>query len=183
MIAAETQQRSIAPVRSRVGLAAVAAVALALPACISVQLPVLTVRSADITNVSTSGLDLRVDIAAHNPNTYDVTINHMTVQCTLAEQDLGVVRDDQRRVLPAGQTVPMEANFRVPWSGLPGLLLSAVTSDQLPYRLEGVAIVEDGSYEVEYAYESYVSRSVFLGAATRAVAPMIPGGIDIRVGP
>ena len=129
------------------------------------------------------GLDLAVDIAAHNPNTYDVVINQMTVQCTLAEQDLGVVRDDTRRVLPAGQAVPMQANFRVPWTGLPGLLLSAVASDQIPYRLEGVAIVEDGSYEVDYSYEGYVSRQVFLGAATRAVAPILPGGIDIRVGP
>lgn len=169
-------------VRNRVRFAALAVSALALGACIHAQLPVLTVRSADVTSASTSGLDLLVHIVAQNPNDFDVTINTLVVRCFIAGQDLGVTRLEQRWGLPAGQSVPIDANFHVGWTDMPSLLLTLAATDQVPYRLEGVAIVEDGSYEVDYSYESTVPRSVFLGAATRAVAPILPGGIDIRIG-
>lgn len=123
--------------RTTLCLFALVALALALPLACKPAQPTVTARSAEVREVTASGLALRTELLAHNPNRYDIRVNDVSGRVTVGSQDLGVRRLSEGIDLPANREVTITSTFVAPWTDLPGLLSATVSNAQVPFRIEG----------------------------------------------
>lgn len=133
--------------------------------------PRITPRAAAVTSASASGLGLRVDLTARNPNRVDVTVRSIDVRVTLAGRDLGVSHFNTPTRLPHDQEVPLSVNVTAPWTDLPGIIFTTALNENVPYHLDGTAHVKAGRFtlDVPFAVDSTMPRSVLTGALSNAV--------------
>ena len=143
--------------------------------CARPENPRITPRSADVTGATSAGLGLRVHCVVRNPNSFDVTVQRVSVRLTLAGRDLGVTQTQSALRLPSNVDVPMDIDVRAPWGDLPGIVAVTVFNENVPYRLDGTARVggERLNVDVPFTLESTLPRRVLLGAASSA-APGLP---------
>lgn len=153
--------------------AALAVVAfLSATACAKPQPPRLTPRSAAVSGVSSSGLRLRVEVDALNPNTIDLTVRRIDVDVTLGGEALGRSSVTNTVRLTAGRTVPLHVDVAVGWRDLPGLITASLLNENIPYRLDGTARVggERINVDVPFRMESTLPRRILLEAAGNTVS-------------
>ena len=112
------------------GLAATLALGCARPTP-----PRITPRSADVTGATAQGLGLKVHCVVRNGNSFDLTVQRISVRLTLGGRDLGVT-DLQRTIrLPSNVDVPMDIDVRAPWVDLAGLIAVSVF---IPHFRDGI---------------------------------------------
>lgn len=153
------------------GLAATLALGCARPTP-----PRITPRSADVTGATAQGLGLKVHCVVRNGNSFDLTVQRISVRLTLGGRDLGVT-DLQRTIrLPSNVDVPMDIDVRAPWVDLAGLIAVSVFNENIPYRLDGSARVggERLNVDVPFTLESTLPRRILLGAASSATPGLPP---------
>lgn len=154
--------------------------ALAVPvicltaSCARPQPPRLTPRAASVASVSATGLQLNVELDAHNPNGIDLTVRRVDVDVTLGGQALGRSSVTESLRLVAGRSVPMRVTVSAGWRDLPGILAASMLNENIPYRLEGTARVggERLNVDVPFRMESTLPRRILLEAAGNTVNGM-----------
>jgi LEA14-like dessication related protein len=154
--------------------------ALAVPlmflatSCSRPQPPRLTPRAASVAGVSATGIQLRVELDAHNPNQVDLTVRRVDVDVTLGGQALGRSSVTESLRLVAGRSVPLRVTVSAGWRDLPGILAASVLNENIPYRLEGTARVggERLNVDVPFRMESTLPRRILLEAAGNTVGGM-----------
>jgi LEA14-like dessication related protein len=169
-----TRRPSAAAIVARSAIAALAIAALS-SGCPTVYAPQIRNQRADITGVTNGGLAMQVSLTIFNTNDFDVSLDEVTANLNLNGSDLGTVESEQLWTLPAQQDTQVVANFVVPYTELPGLVIGAIVGGQVPYRVTGEASVDGAPVTVEYTYEGYVDQATLLGTATRAIG--LPGVI------
>lgn len=147
------------------------AASLAVSACARPQPPRITPRAAAVTGVDGSGLRLRVQLMAHNPNSIDVTVQRIDVDVTIGGQALGRSTVSNRVRLVARQDVPITVDLTAGWRDLPGLLAASVLNENVPYRLDGTARVGGDriNVDVPFRMESTLPRRILIEAAGNTV--------------
>lgn len=147
------------------------AASLAVSACARPQPPRITPRAAAVTGVDGSGLRLRVQLMAHNPNSIDVTVQRIDVDVTIGGQALGRSTVSNRVRLVARQDVPISVDLTAGWRDLPGLLAASVLNENVPYRLDGTARVGGDriNVDVPFRMESTLPRRILIEAAGNTV--------------
>lgn len=147
------------------------AASLAVSACARPQPPRITPRAAAVTGVDGSGLRLRVQLMAHNPNSIDVTVQRIDVDVTIGGQALGRSTVSNRVRLVARQDLPISVDLTAGWRDLPGLLAASVLNENVPYRLDGTARVGGDriNVDVPFRMESTLPRRILIEAAGNTV--------------
>lgn len=147
---------------------------IAATSCARPQAPRLTPRAAAVSSVSATGLRLRVDLDAHNPNRVDLTVRRIDVDVTMAGEALGRSTVTEVHRLIAGRSVPMRVEVAVGWRDLPRLVAATVLNENIPYRLDGTARVggERINVDVPFRMDSTLPRRILLEAAGNTVTGM-----------
>lgn len=147
------------------------AATLSLAACARPQPPRLTPRAASVTGVDASGIRLRVQLDARNPNEIDVTVQRIDVDVTLGGQALGRSSMSDQVRLVARRDVPLNVDVSAGWRDLPGLLAATILNENVPYRLDGTARVGGARLNVDVPFhlESTIPRRLLIDAAGNSV--------------
>lgn len=115
---------------------------LGLGSACSPQNPVVTPQSIQITGVGTTGMRLRTDLSAYNPNSYSLTLQTVSGRIVLDQSvPLGNASTVASVMLPAEGTQRFFVDLEVPWLNLPAVLALAQSKPVVPYVFEGEAIV------------------------------------------
>lgn len=152
-------------------VAFIVATTLCAASCSKPQPPRLTPRAAAVTGVDATGLRLRVQLSAHNPNEIDVTVQRIDVDVTIGGQALGRSSVTNRVRLVSRHDVPITVDVSAGWRDLPGLITASMLNENVPYRLEGTARVggERLNVDVPFRMESTIPRRILLEAAGNTV--------------
>lgn len=137
--------------------------------------PKLTPRSAEITQVTSAGLGIRVHLTANNPNRVDLSVQNIDVRTTLAGRDLGRSRIANTTRLPSHQDVPLSIELLAPWQDLPGILVATALNENVPYHLSGTVRVggERINLDVPFEVDSTLPRQILVNAAGNSL-PNLP---------
>jgi LEA14-like dessication related protein len=146
----------------------------ALGSCARPQPPRITPRAAAVSGVDATGLRLRVQLVANNPNDIDVTVRRIDVDVTIGGQALGRSTMTQPVALVAHRDVPITVDIAAGWRDLPGLIAASVLNENVPYRLDGTARVggERLNVDVPFRMESTLPRRILMDAAGNTVNGM-----------
>ncbi|MEM9192738.1 MAG: LEA type 2 family protein [Myxococcota bacterium] len=155
--------------RLRIGWGLALGVAFLLGGCPSIYAPQVRAENANITGVANGGLQMLVNLTVYNPNEFDVGVDELTAHLILNGEDLGTVRLDQEWTLVAQRDTPMQAQFVVPFTAMPSLVVNAVLGGQVPYTVSGEASVAGYPVTVDYEYQGYVDQAMLINTATQSI--------------
>jgi hypothetical protein len=142
----------------------------ALTACFHVEHPRLTPRSVDWLGADTAGVALRVNLAAYNPNTFELPLHDLRATLTLTDHPGAATITNLAVVLPPQREVPVTVDLLVPWSAMPDAALAAVSSPVLEYRIDGTVTAERYiSATAHFTQRGAVPREVLVAHAMTAV--------------
>lgn len=101
-----------------------------------VQVPHVTVRSANIVSVDTSGFDIEMLIGVENRNIFDVSLQSYTYDLEVMAIPFTSGGLQKGVLFPSGQSVDIRLPFRVHHSDLLGIIKRRPDFDRIPYNLD-----------------------------------------------
>lgn len=151
--------------------------AFVLLGCSKPKAPTLTPRSAQVSSVFASGVELSVEFSAHNPNGF--SLQGSEVRSTLELRDgtpLGSATSSEPFSIPAGGDAPVRAKLRVGFDSLAALAPFALTGTPLPYRLRGSASMggESLNVDVPFQIDGVLTAEQVVAAGLQGAAPRLP---------
>ncbi|MBI4703851.1 MAG: hypothetical protein HY744_22300 [Deltaproteobacteria bacterium] len=154
--------------------ALLAALVLCLAGCVS--RPVLELYGATISSAGPAGVGLDLYLQVNNQNFFDVQIRDVRVGVILAERyRLPPLQFNPDQWLAAKAATLVRVPVVVPWTLVAPLLATSAGSEEVSYRVSGLADVtavrllglQRNDYPVDE--EGSVSRAALLAAAMRGV--------------
>lgn len=161
--------------------AAVVAIAVgasgALAGCSGPEPPKLTPQRAAIRAVSTSGLDLAVQIDAYNPNAFALTTRSVQAKLTLdGRLPLGPVSLPHGVDLAPKKTTRLDVPLSLRWTDLAGVAALAASGRDVPFAVEGTMEIGGKSLRVSLPFKmNGTLTNADLVKATMSSLPKIPG--------
>lgn len=118
-------------------LCVIAVSVLAFYGCASlVKTPHVTVHSANIVSVDTSGFDIELLVGVENRNSFDVSLLGYTYDLQVMSVPFSSGGLQKGVLFPAGQTVDIRLPFRFLHSDLLGILKRKPDLDHIPYSID-----------------------------------------------
>lgn len=154
-----------------------AAVLLLTAACSKPQPPQLTPRSAQVSAVLADGVELDLELNAHNPNAFAITASN--VAATFELQDgtpLGSGSSTEAFTIPGRGDAPIRAKLQVRFTSLSALAPYALQQRPLPYRIRGSARVggEHLNVELPFSIDGQLTPEQVMAAGMRGAANFLP---------
>jgi len=152
------------------------AFAFAFAACARPEPPTLVAKQATVTGVTLAGVDLRLQVEAHNPNGFDLTARTVTAKVTLdGKYDVGTVTVPSGVTLPAGKSTMLDVPTSVKWTDLSQLVALAAANRPIPFTVAGTAAIggEKLNVDVPFRIDGTMTPEQLGQAATRSLG--IPG--------
>ncbi|HEU4404282.1 MAG TPA: LEA type 2 family protein [Polyangiaceae bacterium] len=158
-----------------------AALALALgalgAAACSPDPPRLTPQLVQVTDVSPTGLGLRVQLDAYNPNGVTLSVRSLSARVTLAGRvDLGSAELPGGASLAPKAHTPIVTDLKLPWRNAAEVAAVAATQASAPYRIDGTVKVGGESLNVELPFQlqGVLTRDQLLRAGLRGLTGFGP---------
>ena len=152
---------------------ATAAVALlSLSGCEKPKPPTITPRSAQVDSVGPSGLKLKVKLDVHNPNSFPLSVRHLSGKLLVGSGvEVGNAQIPTQFSVPGGKTEPVSSNVQVKWSNIAGLLPLASTGKPIAYTFEGLASIggEKLNVDVPFRLKGKLTAEQVIGAGLRGL--------------
>lgn len=128
----------------------------------------------DFRSIDGQGMWFHIQIAAYNPNTFELTMRELNAHLFLEGNDVGSsVTNLATFTLPPMREVPMEVDVHMPWSGVPAALM-AMGNPVVNYTLQGDVTVEHYlSVHTTFSQQGTVPRDFFMRGATASVNSVI----------
>jgi LEA14-like dessication related protein len=150
--------------------------ALALAACSKPKPPTLTPRAAQVTAVSATGVELGVELDAHNPNGFPLMCSQVTAAFELQDgTPLGSATSSEPFTLPADGDATIQAKLQVRFSSASALAPYALAAKPVPYRLRGSARVggENLNVEVPFSLDGVLTPEQVIAAGLHGAANLL----------
>jgi LEA14-like dessication related protein len=146
-------------------------VALLLPGCARLETPQLTAREVEVTRVSVTGMKVRVEVDAYNPNRVDLSVKEVSATVKLdGSVKLGRASVASATTLPAKDTTRVTAELNVPWDNLVAVAPLAQKQSRIPYTVKGTARIGGKlSVEVPFTIDGTVTSQQLLTATMRGL--------------
>ena len=137
----------MAPVTLVAGVALCMLLAAALSGCalakrFSFEPPTVRLEFIEVTRLDLEGGSLRLQLAVHNPNPYDLRGGQLSATLDLEDTHFGDASLERAATLSAGKqswvTVPMQFT----WEGVGAAARGVLTRGAVSYRLEGRLLVQ-----------------------------------------
>lgn len=158
--------------KRRLGLVLAASLVLTV-ACSKPKPPELTPRSAQVSAVLADGVELALELTAHNPNSFPIRASN--VVATLELQDgtpLGSGTSAESFTIPAEGNAPIHGKLQVRFTSFSALAPYALQQKPLPYRVRGSARVggEQLNVELPFSIEGQLTAEQVMAAGMRGAA-------------
>jgi LEA14-like dessication related protein len=136
--------------------------------------PTLTPERVRLLQLTNKKVDLDVTLAVDNPNKIDLVAHTLSAHVVVGgSADLGTVEIPVTTVFPAGKSTRLDVPLTVQVSDIASLTALALTSDGIPFSVDGKVGVGGETIHVDLPYrlEGAVPRADLV----RAAAASIPG--------
>jgi LEA14-like dessication related protein len=146
---------------------------LALTGCSKPKPPTLTPRSAQVTGVFPNGVELSVQLDAHNPNGFPLVVNQVTASFELQDgTPLGTAQSAAAFTIPSEGDQLLDSKLRVQLTSLAALAPYALTGKPVPYRLKGSAKIgsDNLNVDVPFTVEGVLTAEQVMAAGLRGAA-------------
>ncbi len=146
-------------------------VAWVLPGCARLDVPQITPREVEVTRVGVTGMKVRVEVDAYNPNRVNLTVKEVSATVKLdGSVKLGRASVEASTTLPAKKTTRVTAELNVPWDNLLAVAPLAQKKSSVPYTVKGTARIGGKlSVEVPFTIDGTITSQQLLAATTRGL--------------
>jgi LEA14-like dessication related protein len=153
------------------------ALAAALFACQKPQPPTLVPKKATITGMSPASIDMQLDLDATNPNSIPLVVQSVTANVKFDKQyDMGTATITKSFDIPAGATTTLSVPVSIPWSNIGPLVGLAAGGGDVPYEVDGSAVIGGSSLNVTLPFTATGTIThAQIVQATMSSLPAIPG--------
>lgn len=165
------------PVVRAAATSALVAFVLAAPACKKPEPPRLTPKEAQVTSLDAAGVDLRVKLAAQNPNGFELAVQKISGRVLLeGKEELGTFDAPSGIRLPAGVETVVEVPVRARWAGVGALAKLASGKRSVPYVVDAKVTIggEKINVEVPVRLEGVITDKMVADAAIRSLPNLLP---------
>jgi LEA14-like dessication related protein len=152
-----------------------AVVALALAACSNMGRPAVTPEPPAVTGVSSSGLELGVELHVDNPNPFPLVANELKGTLLLdGKKEVGTASVALDQPIDAKGKGTVQSRLHIPWNSL-GNLRQFVTKSEVPFTFEGELGVSGGPLRVSVPFElrGHLTREQLAVVGGSVLAPLI----------
>lgn len=153
------------------------ALALLSFSCTKPDPPVLTPKSAKVTEVTPAGVGLALSVEAYNPNGVDLSARSVTGKIVLdGKYDLGTTTVSKPVSLPAGARTTLDIPLSVAWNDMTALATLATSNRAAPYTVDGTVTVGGERLNVDLPFHmtGVITHDELVQATMRSI-PAIPG--------
>ncbi|MEZ4371903.1 MAG: LEA type 2 family protein [Polyangiaceae bacterium] len=121
--------------------------------CSKPQPPTITPKKGTIQSVGPTGVTLRLEFDAYNPNGFDLNVQSVKAKVTFDSSiKLSEVTSPTAISLPSKATSPLTADVTIPFNSLPALMSLAASKTEVPYVIEGTVTVGGKSLNVNLPF-------------------------------
>ncbi|HNS97486.1 MAG TPA: hypothetical protein PLJ27_03935 [Polyangiaceae bacterium] len=115
---------------------------LVLTAVSCAKKPTLQLHHAQISHVSPMGVVANVVVKVNNSNSFDIQVRNMYAQTTLAGHfQLPPINIQPNIWLPAKETTYVTTPVTIPWTMIPGVMMTTLGNEYISYQVQGYADV------------------------------------------
>lgn len=144
-------------VRALRGLLFVLILSLFLVSCLSwiLEKPSFILREIALNPRSLTEIQLLLSLDVQNPNRFDMTLRSFEYTIYLGNEEVGSGRLEKELLVPSSSITRVQAPVAAKFKNLGGSVMSMITGNGLPYKIEGKADVKTviGSVTFTFANE------------------------------
>jgi LEA14-like dessication related protein len=144
-------------VRALRGLLFVMILSLFLVSCLSwiLEKPSFTLREIALNPRSLTEIQLLLSLDVQNPNRFDLTLRSFEYTIYLGNEEVGSGRLEKELLVPSSSITRVQAPVAAKFKNLGGSVMSMITGNGLPYKIEGKADVKTviGSLKFSFSNE------------------------------
>jgi len=131
---------------------ALAALAICLTSCSSIQEPVIRLEGVDLVGISTDGMELMLQATLENPNDFGADIDELEYVILGDGEELARGSREMEIRVGAGETVEVGVPFDLKWSSGKTILESILDGAEHDWKLEGSVGVKKGPIRKTFAF-------------------------------
>jgi LEA14-like dessication related protein len=139
------------------GLLLVLILSLFLVSCLSwiLEKPSFTLREITLNPRSLTEIQLLLSLDVQNPNRFDLTLRSFEYTIYLNNEEVGNGRLEKALLVPSSSITRVQAPVAAKFKNLGGSVMSIITGNGLPYKIEGKADVKTviGSLKFSFSNE------------------------------
>jgi LEA14-like dessication related protein len=126
------------------GILFVLALSVCLVSCLGwiMEQPSFTLHEISISPKSLEDVNLILGLDVYNPNRFDMTLTSFEYVVQLNHEEVGTGRLEKEILLPSSSNTQVQALITAKFKNLGGSLKTLITSQDLPYKIEGNAAVK-----------------------------------------
>jgi LEA14-like dessication related protein len=138
----------------RGGLFFLFALSVFLTSCLSwfLEQPSIIVREIILSPRSLLEMNLLLGIEVQNPNRFDLTLTSFEYTVHLNNEEIGTGRLEKEILVPASSTTRVQAPVAATFKNLGGSLKTILTGENLPYKIEGKAVVKTAFGSLSFSF-------------------------------
>jgi LEA14-like dessication related protein len=114
--------------------------------------PTITLKEIHVRQISLTDASLVFVAEIHNPNSYELRLKSLDYTLHLSGSEAGGGSLQKQFSVPASSSVPVEIPISAHFSGLSGFARMYLSGQELPYRLEGQALVKAGLFDRTFPF-------------------------------
>jgi LEA14-like dessication related protein len=139
---------------ARGGLLILLVLSILVTSCLNwfLDKPSIIVREIILSPRSLLEMNLLLGIEVQNPNRFDLTLTSFEYTVHLNNEEIGTGRLEKEILVPASSTTRVQAPVAAKFKNLGGSLKTILTGEDLPYKIEGKAVVKTAFGSLSFSF-------------------------------
>jgi LEA14-like dessication related protein len=114
--------------------------------------PTITLKEIHVRQISLTDASLVFVAEIQNPNTYELRLKSLDYTVHLSGREAGGGSLQKEVSIPASSSAPVEIPITARFGSLGGIVKMYVSGQELPYRIEGKALVKAGLFDRTFPF-------------------------------
>lgn len=114
--------------------------------------PTITLKEIHVQQISLTDASLVFVAEIQNPNDYELRLKSLDYTVHLSGREAGDGSLQKEVSVPASSSTPIEIPVSARFGGLGGIARTYISGQELPYRLEGKALVKAGLFDRTFPF-------------------------------
>ena len=114
--------------------------------------PTITLKEIHVQQISLTDASLVFVAEIQNPNSYELRLKSLDYTVHLSGREAGDGSLQKEVSVPASSSTPIEIPVSARFGGLGGIARTYISGQELPYRLEGKALVKAGLFDRTFPF-------------------------------
>ncbi len=139
---------------ARGGLLILLVLSILVTSCLNwfLDKPFIIVREIILSPRSLLEMNLLLGIEVQNPNRFDLTLTSFEYTVHLNNEEIGTGHLEKEILVPASSTTRVQAPVAAKFKNLGGSLKTILTGEDLPYKIEGKAVVKTAFGSLSFSF-------------------------------